>query len=349
METMEGTRQDAGFASRDRLASSPPVTQNPRAGGAAGGTSATRSQATRSDVLPPPRRKVDGTLPLARGLGWFSIGLGLAELVAPRQLARFIGVTDNTTLIQAMGVREIAAGIGVLMQRRPTESMWARVAGDAVDLSLLAAATRQPGNDNARIAMAAAAVAGVTALDLVCAQKLSSAASEDLEAGDGQINVQKTMAVNRSAQELYSFWRNFENLPNFMKHLKSVTTRDARSSHWVATGPAGTTVEWDAEVTEDRPNELIAWRSLADADVQNSGVVRFVPEPARPRHHRARRDEIQPARRAWSAPSSPSCSAKSRSSRCRRISGGSSASWKPVKFPPSKASRPVPAARSTDC
>jgi len=239
-----------------------------------------RSQTMRADVLPPPRRKTDTALPLARGLGWFSIGLGLAELVAPRQLARFIGVTDNTTLIQAMGVREIAAGIGILTQRRPTAWVWARVGGDALDLSLLGAAARQPGSDNTRIAVAAAAVAGVTALDLACSQQLARAnwASADSE-NDGRINVQKTMAVNRPAQELYAYWHNFENLPNFMKHLKSVTTTDARTSHWVAKGPAGSSVEWDAEVTEDRPNELIAWRST-NGDVENSGVVRFVPEPA---------------------------------------------------------------------
>jgi uncharacterized membrane protein len=64
-----------------------------------------------------------------------------------------------------------------------------------------------------------------------------------------------------------------------MKHLVSVDMRDDRRSHWVATGPAGSTVEWDAEITEDRPNEMIAWRSVEDSDVEHSGVVRFESAP----------------------------------------------------------------------
>jgi uncharacterized membrane protein len=79
---------------------------------------------------------------------------------------------------------------------------------------------------------------------------------------------------------MYTYWRNFENLPRFMYHLESVERLDERRSHWVAKGPAGTQVEWDAEITDDRPNELIAWRSLPDAQVPNSGMVRFEPGPA---------------------------------------------------------------------
>src|SRR4051794_18366711 len=100
--TMEGTRQTPGVESRDR----PPVgTPGMQAVRPSTTPANQRWQTMGADELPPPRPKTDTALPLARGLGWFSIGLGLAELVAPRQLARFIGVTDNTTLIQAMGVR----------------------------------------------------------------------------------------------------------------------------------------------------------------------------------------------------------------------------------------------------
>ena len=89
--------------------------------------------------------------------------------------------------------------------------------------------------------------------------------------------VRKSITVNRSADEVYDFWRNFENLPRFMQHLESVQMTSDRRSHWKAKAPAGSTVEWDAELTEDRPNELIAWRSVEGADVPNAGVVRFVP------------------------------------------------------------------------
>jgi uncharacterized membrane protein len=93
------------------------------------------------------------------------------------------------------------------------------------------------------------------------------------------IRVRKSITVNRSADEVYGFWRNFENLPRFMQHLESVQMTGGRRSHWKAKAPADTTVEWDAETTEDRPNELIAWRSVEGADVPNEGVVRFVRAP----------------------------------------------------------------------
>jgi len=102
-------------------------------------------------------------------------------------------------------------------------------------------------------------------------------------AGNNQpvgIMVERVVTINKSAAELYEFWRNFENLPQFMTHLESVTTESNTRSHWVAKAPAGTTVAWDAEIVEERPNELIAWHSLPNADVDNAGMVQFKPAPA---------------------------------------------------------------------
>ncbi len=93
------------------------------------------------------------------------------------------------------------------------------------------------------------------------------------------MDVKQAITVNRSAEDLYQFWRDFEQLPRFMSHLESVAVTGEGLSHWVATAPAGAKVEWDAELVEDRPNELIAWRSLEGADVANSGLVRFIPAP----------------------------------------------------------------------
>jgi uncharacterized membrane protein len=96
----------------------------------------------------------------------------------------------------------------------------------------------------------------------------------------GRIEVEQAMTINKPAAELYEFWRNFENLPQFMNHLESVETLDERRSHWVAKAPAGSTVAWDAEIIEERPNELIAWRSLPNAEIENEGMVRFEEQPA---------------------------------------------------------------------
>ena len=93
------------------------------------------------------------------------------------------------------------------------------------------------------------------------------------------IKVEKTVTINKPKEELYRFWHNFENLPNFMKHLKSVTVLSDKRSHWVANAPLGASVEWDADIIEDRENEFISWASVEGADVDNSGFVRFKPAP----------------------------------------------------------------------
>jgi uncharacterized membrane protein len=91
------------------------------------------------------------------------------------------------------------------------------------------------------------------------------------------IKVERSVVVNRPFQEVYHFWRNFENLPRFMDHLESVSVLDENRSHWVAKAPAGMRVEWDATIHNQIENQLIAWRSLPGADVNNAGSVHFTP------------------------------------------------------------------------
>ncbi len=224
---------------------------------------------------------------LARVLGLFSIGLGLTQILAPRNVARAIGFDDDdrsSRTMRAVGVREIASGIGLLTRQQPAGFAWARVAGDALDLVLLGGAYTSRRSDRRRVAAAAAAVLGVAALDLLAAQTLTAEAAGGRATGRVRakprgIRVTKAITVNRPPEEAYRFWRNFEQLPQFMAHLESVRMMDDRRSYWRAKAPLGTTVEWSAELVEDRPNELIAWRSLEGTDVPNSGRVRFTPAP----------------------------------------------------------------------
>jgi uncharacterized membrane protein len=169
-------------------------------------------------------------------------------------------------------MREVASGVGILMGRRPTGWLWSRVAGDAMDLALLGAALATPDANVPRAAAATAAVAGVTVLDFFASQRMTRGG-----AITGPVRVNKTITINRPAQEIYRFWHDLQNLPRFMRHLESVVVMAPGRSHWRARGPAGVVVEWDAEVTEARPHELIAWRSLPGADVENRGSVRFRP------------------------------------------------------------------------
>ena len=110
---------------------------------------------------------------LARGLGLFSIALGIAEIVAPRALTRALGMEGNETLVRLYGLREIATGAGILAASDPTPWIWGRVAGDVLDLATLTTGLEGNNPRQANLAVAFAAVAGATALDVYCAQQLS--------------------------------------------------------------------------------------------------------------------------------------------------------------------------------
>lgn len=214
---------------------------------------------------------------LANGLGWFSIGLGLAEVMAPGKVAQLIGLRNeerSRSVLRFYGVREIAAGVGILSRARPAGWLWGRVAGDALDLTSLGSALKANNADRTKLLAATAAVAGVTAADVICARGLSRS---DINGAttDRSVRLTKTIIVNRSPEEVYRFWRNFENLPTFMNHLESVKVTDDGKSHWKLSRAAGKRLEWDAEMIEDQPNSRISWRSLPGSDVDNSGSVTF--------------------------------------------------------------------------
>ncbi len=120
----------------------------------------------------------------------------------------------------------------------------------------------------------AAAGGALVARSLVSSKLLASSAPET--AG---VLVERAVTINRPVDELYRYWRDFSHLPAVMSHLESVTVLDGDRSRWVAKAPLGGHVEWEAEIVDDRPNERIAWRSLPEAEVPNSGEVRFRSAP----------------------------------------------------------------------
>jgi len=98
-------------------------------------------------------------------------------------------------------------------------------------------------------------------------------------AGERGVRVLESIVVGADPSIAYRFWRNLSNLPRFMTHLERIDVIDSTRSHWVAIGPAGTRAEWDAEIINDIPGELIAWKSLESADVVSAGSVRFRAMP----------------------------------------------------------------------
>jgi uncharacterized membrane protein len=221
----------------------------------------------------PPEKR------LARFLGWFSLALGVPQTLMPGRFARFIGVRDDRRSrmwIRAVGVRELTAAAGILSRPRPVGWLWARVAGDAKDLVLLGTALGTKGVRRDRLTAAAGMVAGVAAVDALAAVSMRRS---EAETEDDTTSVKAAITVWRPREEIYAFWHDFQNLPRFMAHLEAVEPAGENHSHWKAKAPTGGTVDWDAEVVMDLPNELIAWRSLPGADVENSGTVRFQPAP----------------------------------------------------------------------
>jgi uncharacterized membrane protein len=215
----------------------------------------------------------------ARLLGYFSVALGVSELAAPTQVARLIGIKPRTqarALLRLLGLRELASGLSILAKPSSAGPLWSRVLGDAIDLGLLGAAFTNGVESRAKLGLATAAVAGVTALDAYSAARLSR--NETAQAVVAPIHVVRSITINRAPETVYQFWRKLEHLPQFMAHLESVE-EEGETSLWRAKGPAGMTIEWRAEITQDQPNERLAWRSLEGASVPNRGAVCFKPGP----------------------------------------------------------------------
>jgi uncharacterized membrane protein len=109
---------------------------------------------------------------------------------------------------------------------------------------------------------------------------LVALASARVGTGPRELMARSSTQINCSPQEAFQFWRNFENLPSFMRHLETVTAEDGgRRSRWIALGPLGRRITWDAEIVAERENELISWRSLPGSDINVDGFVEFSHAP----------------------------------------------------------------------
>jgi uncharacterized membrane protein len=218
---------------------------------------------------------------IARALGLFSLGLGVWQLASPRSHAKVVGIDDapDENVIRAIGLRELGAAAGLLWGSQPAPFLWSRVAGDLMDLSMLANAMgSRDGERRRQIARSMLAVAAITLPDVVASLKTTEhMPSLSRSSDDGSADVRTSITVRASADEVYRVWSDLGGLPRFMTHLESVTDLGGGRSRWVATGPAGTSVEWEAETTEEVPGSRLSWRSVEGSDVDNSGTVELVP------------------------------------------------------------------------
>jgi uncharacterized membrane protein len=143
------------------------------------------------------------------------------------------------------------------------------------------APARRGGSRRRRLLAVTGAIAAIAVVDLLTA--VQATRKKDIGSGParkgGSMELTATTTIRKPTSEVYAFWRDLENLPTFMAHLEQVRTTGARTSRWTADAPFGKDVGWDAEITEEVPGEKIAWRSTGNADVPNTGSVRFVPAP----------------------------------------------------------------------
>jgi uncharacterized membrane protein len=250
----------------------------------------TQTRGTSADTSPTPavagRRPgavgwagSDRGVALARGLGWFSVGLGAAQLLAPGAVARVAGLRTTArtkTIIRLAGLRELGHGAGILGNPRPKEWVGTRIGGDLLDLGLLGLAFAVAARRD-RTLLAAGGVLGVAALDVLAFETLSESRKvpePGAHAGPGNL-VRSSIAIGRPVDEVYAYWRDFENLPRFMKHLESVRVVGDGRTRWCVEGAGGMRVAWEAELVQERAPELLAWESLPGSDVYNAGTVRF--------------------------------------------------------------------------
>lgn len=161
-------------------------------------------------------------------------------------------------------------GAGSTVARRQRTRRLIRLCLETAALAALVDRTLREKRNRAPWLATTTAVAGVAVLEAVGAVRAATRR--------GPLRLQASVTINRSREDVYAFWRDFRNLPGFMRHLEDVDELDGLSV-WRARGPGGVPLEWDAAIVADRPGERIAWRSLEDARVSNHGSVEFHAAP----------------------------------------------------------------------
>lgn len=215
--------------------------------------------------------------PLTQSLGWLSLGLAVPPMLRPGSFVQALGLDDTPgrrAAAEFVGLRELASA-GALLGFYSPAGFWARVGGDVMDLAMLTKPlinrNERNGRDLRRTAAAAAAVAGILAVDAYAAVTRSRSGQLPETVG--------AVTINKPPEQVYRFWREMANLAAFMAHLDEVRVTGERTSHWRTTSVRGRHVEWDAEITEDVPGQRISWRSTEQADIPNEGTVEFRPAP----------------------------------------------------------------------
>ena len=218
---------------------------------------------------------------LAERLGYLSLGAGLAQVAAPRLVAWLTGAQPlqaHKRVMRAVGIRELTVGAGLISANTTSPWLWARAAGDVLDLAMLGAGLASGKVGRRRRLLAIGVVATVTAVDVVAGRRIAAAEGTRSDSST-RTHLRAFTTIRCEPEEAYRYWRNFENFPSFMNHVDSVQVIGDTLSHWRVKGPAGSHLEWDAEIIRDDPSSLISWQALPGAAISHQGGVRFREAP----------------------------------------------------------------------
>lgn len=211
---------------------------------------------------------------LGRGVGWMSLGLAAAQLIAPHALLRLIGIGPSrraAAVVRLLGVTKLGVGLGVLLAPRRPLPLAVRTAHDVIDLGLAGLAGRNL--SSSRRLAGALAIGGVGVLNGVAARRAQKTF------GGEAPTVMYAVTINKPPAEVYAFFRRFERLPSFMDYLEEVRELDDRRSRWVARLPGGRPITWEARIVDDIPGELIAWEALEGSRLDTRGRITFARAP----------------------------------------------------------------------
>ena len=213
----------------------------------------------------------------AWGLGIFSIGLGVTEVLAPNWVSRLAGMEKSPAMVRAFGMREIGTGMAILSQSQSPTWMWARVGGDVLDLAALAGNGQRWG----RVALAGAAILGIAVVDVAAAQRLS-VDQREADSADQSVVAQRSTIIHRPAGEIAKTWKRPETMQSVMAGVGEISIGQNGRTHWRLSGPLGTHFEFDTEIVEERPGEIVRWRSINadDGALSAEGEISFLPESA---------------------------------------------------------------------
>lgn len=207
---------------------------------------------------------------VALALACAKVGIGLGQMLAPQLISKWMGRPHRPVRTRVSGFRHFTAGMGILKDLQAGSTQLP--VGAMMSLAGMVGGTLVRRTVRRNAAVVLAVTAGAAAAGIVIARQFAARSPKERT-----LRFSASTTINLPPRECYRYWHDVERFPEFFDHLKSVRVTGDRQSHWIAKAPAGQEVSWDSEITEDMPDQSIAWQALNAKPCPMSGSVRFEP------------------------------------------------------------------------